>query len=191
MKFKLWLENEKLNPEDIEALGGLKFFHGGTKISGKTFDPVFLGTGEPGGIRPQGQGFYGASTKDLADIYQKYGEPGNQGTTEFQISDDALLYPSGHIWSKFSSEYTDRVKKALDRATELLRERGLSRKSEWDDKEIEPINLYQRATLSWPHDSDKIRQALIDAGIDGSIEYLNDTFGNEIAIYNPEIMSRV
>jgi hypothetical protein len=198
MKFKLWLENKKLNPEDIEALGGLKFFHGGTKISGKTFDPVFFGLGEPGDLRPQGQAFYGANTKDHADIYQKYGEPGNQGTTEFRISDYALLYPRGHVWSKFSSEYTDRVKKALERATELLRERGLSKKSGRlsfePGKEIDPMDLY--VSSFWrgqrePAESDKIRQTLIDAGIDGSIEHLNDTFGNEIAIYNPEIMSRV
>jgi hypothetical protein len=190
MKFKLWLENEKLNPEDIEALGGLKFFHGGTKISGKTFDPVFFGTGEPGNIRPQGQAFYGADTKDLADIYQKHGKEGDQGTTEFRISDDALLYPSGHVWSKFSSEYTDRVKKALERATELLRERGLSKKNQFSGEEIKPMHLYQRSGPSTA-ESEKIRQTLIDAGIDGSVQYLNDRYRNEIAIYNPEIMSRV
>ena len=190
MKFKLWMLNERLNPEDIEALGGLKFFHGGTKISGKTFDPVFFGTGEGGNLRPQGQAFYGSGSKDHADIYQKYGKEGNQGTTEFRISDYALLYPKGHVWSKFSSEYTDRVKKALERATELLRERGLSRKNQFRDEELHPMYLYQRSG-SATAESEKIRKTLIDAGIDGSIEYLNDTFGNEIAIYNPEIMSRV
>ena len=190
MKFKLWLLNEKMNPEDIEALGGLKFFHGGTKISGKTFDPVFLGTGEGGNVRPQGQAFYGSSSKDHADIYQKYGKEGNQGTTEFQISHDALLYPKGHIWSKFSSEYTDRVEKALERAAELLKERGLSKK-DYRGREIDPIDLYQVSGRPSNSESKKIRQTLIDAGIDGSIEYLNDTYGNEIAVYNPEIMSRV
>ena len=188
--FKLWMLNERLNPEDIEALGGLKFFHGGTKISGKTFDPVFLGTGEGGNVRPQGQAFYGSSSKDHADIYQKYGKEGNQGTTEFRISDYALLYPRGHVWSKFSSEYTDRVKKALERATELLRERGLSKKNQFSGKEIDPMDLYQRSGSSTDN-SNKIRQTLIDAGIDGSVQYLNDRYRNEIAIYNPEIMSRV
>ena len=189
MNFKLWLLNEKLNPKDIEALGDLKFFHGGTKISGKTFDPVFFGTGEGGNLRPQGQAFYGSNSKDLADIYQKYGKEGNQGTTEFRISDDALLYPKGHIWNKFSSEYTDRVEKALERATKLLGERGLSKKNQFSGKEINPMDLYQVSGPS-TDESEKIRQTLIDSGIDGSIEYLNDT-GNEIAVYNQKIMSRV
>jgi hypothetical protein len=184
------LMSEGMNDQDRDVLGGLIFYHGGTNISGDTFDPLFFGSGEGRGssqqIRPQGQGFYGADTTKLANIYQKYGEEGNQGTTAFRISDDALLYPKGGIWSKLSSEYIGRVQKALQLAAELLRERGLAEYRR--NEEIHPMELYQRASRG--NNGTLIRQALIDAGIDGSVEFLNDDFRNEIALYNPKILKK-
>lgn len=181
------VDQKKLSPQDIEALGGLSFFHGGTKFSGDV-DPTFFGTGEPGNLRPQGQAFYGGNKKDLADIYQKYGQSGSQGTTEFRISEYALLYPVGSTWRKMSLEYTGRIEDAIKRAEELLKQRGLAKKDSFRDEYIHPIELYTRAR---GREAQEVRQTLIDAGIDGSVTYLNDMFDNEIAIYNTKIISRV
>ena len=181
-------DRQKMSPEDIKVLGGLKFYHGGTKFSGDTFDPTFFGRGEPGNLRPQGHGFYGGDTEQLAAVYHKYGEPGNQGTTEFRISEYALLYPQGAMWRKMSPEYTNRVKDALERATQLLRDRGLAEK-DFMGREKDPMELYQRSGRG--PTAKKIRQTLIDAGIDGSVTYLNDTYRNEIAMYNPAMVKRV
>jgi len=170
-----------VSPADQAALGGSVVFHGGSfPSSAETFDLAHLGTGEPGGFRAQGPGFYGSNSRELAARYAKYAPHTRGKVTEFEIDDMALLYPRGSVWRRLSSDYTRQVEDALQRADELLRRRGLNPGKEHPMELLSFTRSPQRAAL--------IRDAVVRAGIDGAVAALGRSPDFEFVFFNPSVL---
>jgi hypothetical protein len=164
---------QNMKPEDavnfMSILGTLKLYHGGRAFT--KWDPATIGTGE-GFLMPQGPGLY-AGNEQLASRYKKYGGS-DPALLELLVDDSRIIEPR----KKMSLEH----KEAYNRAVEALDVLGLKA----SNSGIPNVFLSGR-----PYSNEKIRQVLVNSGIDGLKQSLNEVFGHEYVIFNPDIIKSI
>jgi hypothetical protein len=156
------------SPEAEAAL--IKLYHGGKAF--KKWDPKKIGSGE-GFLMPLGPGLYAGNNPQLAEVYMKYGGK-DPALLELLVDDTNILQTS----KKMSPLH----RAAYDAATKRFDEMGLRGSS----------NGIPNSFLSGRYyDKELTRNALVDSKIDGLKQHLNDDFGDEFAIYNPDIIKSI
>ena len=153
----------------------LKLYHGGRKF--EQWNPKMIGMGEGAGRRnplmAQGPGLYAGDTTDLAKIYLKYGGD-DPALTELSVDPTNII----NYYKKMSPEHLEKVKEAESRLDTLgLRTSNYGLQHAW---------LGGRAA-----DPQRVRDILVNSGVDGLQQYLNPHFGTEFSIFNPDIIKRV
>lgn len=144
-------------------------FHGGRKFS--EWNPATVGTGEGMGVL--GPGLYASDQANTAELYKKYG--GKNG-----IVSELAVDLSNVIDTR--KELTPRQEEIYLAATKALDDLGLRASTN---------GLKMALRLARGDVREKARQAVVKAGLDGIYEHLNDDFGNEYAIFNPEAIKQV
>lgn len=154
----------------MSGLGALKrLFHGGRRFS--EWDPRTINTGE-GHFLAQGPGLYAGDQPNLAKRYLKYGGE-NPALSELLVDDTRIFNPA--------LKMSDSHKAAYNRAVEFL-----------DSIGMRATNRGLRGALMearYPYQ--RLREGLIDSGIDGLYQHLNEDFGNEYVIFNPNVIKSI
>jgi len=158
--------NNQRGAIDVEVLGKVynKLFHGGRAF--QKWNPKTIGSGEGSGVL--GPGLYASDKKITAALYKQYG--GVDGVVhELLVDVTNMLDPRKKL--------TPEQELIYKKATEALDNLGL-RASEKGVK----------ASLQQIYDpilKEKARKAIVEAGLDGLYEHLNDVYGTEFSIFNP------
>jgi hypothetical protein len=153
----------------------LKLYHGGRKF--EKWNPKMIGMGEGAGRRnplmAQGPGLYAGDTTGLAKIYLKYGGD-DSALTELSVDPSNII----NYHKKMSPEHLEKVKEAESRLDALgLRTSNYGLQNAWlGGRESDP---------------QRVRDILVNSGVDGLQQYLNPDFGTEFSIFNPDIIKRV
>jgi hypothetical protein len=153
----------------------LKLYHGGRKF--EQWNPKMIGMGEGAGRRnplmAQGPGLYAGDTTGLAKIYLKYGGD-DPALTELSVDPTNII----NYHKKMSPEHLEKVKEAESRLDALgLRTSNYGLQNAWlGGREADP---------------QRVRDILVNSGVDGLQQYLNPYFGTEFSIFNPDIIKRV
>jgi hypothetical protein len=153
----------------------LKLYHGGRKF--EQWNPKMIGMGEGAGRRnplmAQGPGLYAGDTTDLAKIYLKYGGD-DPALTELSVDPTNII----NYYKKMPPEHLEKVKEAESRLDALgLRTSNYGLQNAWlGGREADP---------------QRVRDILVNSGVDGLQQYLNPYFGTEFSIFNPDIIKRV
>jgi len=130
-----------------------------------------MGSGE--GMMVGGPGLYVGDTLALGKMYTKYGGP-NARLSELDVETEKFFNPSRKM--------TDEQVASYDKAVKAMDELGF-KASRYGLRHV----LRQVPT----HMREKVRQTMVDAGIDGLHEYLNDVHGTETVIFNPAVIKRI
>lgn len=146
-----------------------KHYHGGRAFD--QWDPKTIGSGE--GMLVGGPGLYVGDTPTLAKMYTKYGGE-NARLSELNVDTTRFFNPARKM--------TNEQKAAYDRAVEKLDALGLRASSRGLRGALRDVP---------PHQREKVRQAMVDSGIDGLHEHLNETFGTETVIFNPDVIRKI
>jgi hypothetical protein len=141
-----------------------RLYHGGRSFD--KWDPSTVGTGE-GYLLPQGPGLY-LGNRDLAKVYKKYGGD-DPALLQLDLDTSRVLDPAVKM-SPSEREAYEYVSKKYD-------PRGYGLRNKLSD-----LPKYR---------FDEVRKDLIDSGIDGFKQYLNDDFGYEWSIFNPDIIKSI
>jgi hypothetical protein len=153
----------------------LKLYHGGRKF--EQWNPKMIGMGEGAGRRnplmANGPGLYAGDTTGLAKIYLKYGGD-DPALTELNVDPTNII----NYYKKMSPEHLEKVKEAESRLDALgLRTSNYGLQNAWlGGREADP---------------QRVRDILVNSGVDGLQQYLNPSFGTEFSIFNPDIIKRV
>lgn len=162
---------------DLLTLGFSKLFHGGKEF--KKWEPGTVGKGE--GMRALGPGLYASDTKNVADLYTKYG-------TIFDINDQGDLLTTPGVLSELAVDTSKIINPRhqnpnLSKAVENLDKLGLKAS---DRGIIGAMNHAQ----TWGRGAEA-RTAVTQAGIDGFWIDLPENQGKEVVIFNPEVIAQV
>lgn len=147
----------------------ITLYHGGAPF--KKWNPKLIGSGERMGMLALGPGLYAGSTPEFAKIYTRFAENGVVTALEVdvhRIFDPRKITPS-HL--------TD----ALQKATLAMDEMGLK---------ASKMGFKSALRSSRSHQWQELRKALVDSGIDGIFEKIDDGM-IEYCIYNPDAIKRV
>lgn len=152
------------------GMGAIKLFHGGNAFT--KWNPKLIGTGERGFLA-QGPGLYAGDSKDLATLYKKYATQ-DPALLELGIKDDGIL----EIAKKMTDEQLARLKQAEKELNKL----GLN---------TERYGLYNAFLGGRPYNKEEVRQALVESGVPGLKQNLNNAYGSEFSIFDPEIIQSI
>ena len=144
-------------------------YHGGREFT--RWDPSTLGRGEGMSFLALGPGLYAGEDPLHAGLYTKYAKDGIVSKLEVDIKNffDPRLKTPEHLVEP------------LKKATQALDDMGLKASTR---------GLKQAMRSSTRSQWQKIREALVEAGIDGMWERLSETMV-EWCIYNPDAIKKV
>lgn len=163
----------------IETTDDMHVYHGGS-YRGGDYNPKMVG--EPGNIRPLGQGIYAANTPNLAQLYVKYaGENGK--VTKFKVDKSAKIYPyGGRAWRETSPEQQEWWK---NKSTEI--------QQAFEKKNLVTYSSFRKEYNSWVDalssrtNPELVRQTLVQLGVDGTKQVIDDGVA-ELVFYNTKVL---